>query len=198
MENLNERAANYAAEKTNELLAKAIAQAYADGYRDGVKDRDEGIASSNSDNDIAFIDLGLPSGTMWAVNFLMEGNSISYLPYKDADLMNIPTKEQWDELWSSCQWKYDLDDSRELLKAYCVGPNGNVIEFEATGFIETTSIKQNYLVTFWIKECEGDNRMVNSVRIYFGGTYNRRRGLEEGVTNMFPGYKLPIFLVRNK
>ena len=47
MENLNERAANYAAEKANELLANAIAQAYADGYRDGVKDRDEGIVSPN-------------------------------------------------------------------------------------------------------------------------------------------------------
>ena len=197
MENLNERAANYAAGKTNELLSKAIAQAYADGYRDGVKDRDEGIASSNSDNDIAFIDLGLPSGTMWAVNFLKEGNSISDLPYKDADLMNIPTKEQWDELWSSCQWKYDLDDSRELLKAYCVGPNGNVIEFGTTGYIEAVSISHSYMVKFWIK----DSRDVDtkySATIAFGGTYNHRRGLENATSDLFSGCRLPVMLVSKK
>ncbi len=68
MENLNERAANYAAEKANELLANAIAQAYADGYRDGVKDRDEGIVSPN----LEFVDLGLPSGTKWSAKLIGE------------------------------------------------------------------------------------------------------------------------------
>ena len=197
MENPNERAANYAAEKTNELLAKAIAQAYADGYRDGFKDQDEGIASSNSDNDIEFIDLGLPSGTMWAANFLKEDNNVSYLPYKVANLMNIPTKEQWDELWGSCQWKYDLDDSRELLKAYCVGPNGNVLEFETTGYIEAVSISHSYMVKFWIKDCRDEDNK-HSATIAFGGTYNRRRGLENATSDLFSGYRLPVMLVRKK
>ena len=197
MENLNERAANYAAEKANELLAKAIAQAYEDGYRDGYKDRDDAIKRSILNSDIEFVDLGLPSGTMWAVNFLKEGNSISYLPYKDADLMNIPTKEQWDELWSSCQWKYDLDNSRELLKAYCVGPNGNVIEFETTGYIEAVSISHSYMVKFWIK----DSRDVDtkySATIAFGGTYNHRRGLENATSDLFSGCRLPVMLVSKK
>jgi len=193
MENLNERAANYAAEKANELLANAIAQAYADGYRDGVKDRDEGIVSPN----LEFVDLGLPSGTKWAENFLMEDNGVSYLPYKDADLMNIPTKEQWDELWSSCQWKYDLDDSRELLKAYCVGPNGNVIVFETTGYIEAVSISHSYLVKFWIKDCR-DVDEKHSATIFFGGTNNRRRGLENATSDLFSGCRLPVILVRKK
>lgn len=193
MKNLNERAANYAAEKANELLANAIAQAYADGYRDGVKDRDEGIVSPN----LEFVDLGLPSGTKWAENFLMEDNGVSYLPYKDAALMNIPTKEQWDELWSSCQWKYDLDDSRELLKAYCVGPNGNVIVFETTGYIEAVSISHSYLVKFWIKDCR-DVDEKHSATIFFGGTNNRRRGLENATSDLFSGCRLPVILVRKK
>ena len=190
MDNLNERAAIYAAEKANELLANVIAQAYADGYRDGFNNRDEEIEST-------FVDLGLPSGTMWANNFLMEGNSVSYLPYKDADLMNIPTEEQWDELWSSCQWKCDIDASRELLKAYCVGPNGNVLEFETTGYIEAVSISHNYMVKFWIKDCR-DVEEKHSASIYFGGTYNHRRGLENATSDLFSGYKLPIMLVRKK
>lgn len=193
MENLNERAANYAAEKANELLANAIAQAYADGYRDGIKDRDEGIVSPN----LEFVDLGLPSGTKWAENFLMEDNGVSYLPYKDAALMNIPTKEQWDELWSSCQWEYDLDDSRKLLKAYCVGPNGNVIVFETTGYIEAVSISHSYMVKFWIKDCR-DVDEKHSATIFFGGTNNRRRGLENATSDLFSGCRLPVILVRKK
>ena len=56
MENLNERAANYAAEKANELLANAIAQAYADGYCDGYKDREEEIPVDLLNEKKEFID----------------------------------------------------------------------------------------------------------------------------------------------
>ena len=45
MKVINEKAANYAAQKTNELMVKAIAQAYADGYNTGYKECAE-------DNDI--------------------------------------------------------------------------------------------------------------------------------------------------
>ncbi len=196
MENLNERAANDAAEKTNELLTKAIAQAYADGYRDGFKERESESSSFEESHDVKFIDLGLPSGTMWADNYLMENDGVSYLPYKDADLKNIPTKEQWDELWSSCQWRYDLDGSRELLKAYCVGPNGNVLEFRTTGYIEAVSITRDYMVKFWLKDCR-DVDEKHSATIAFGGTYNRRRGLENATSDLFSGCRLPVMLVRN-
>ena len=189
MENLNDRAAKYAAEKTNELLSKAIAQAYADGYRDGLGDR-EGNSS-------IFVYLGLTSGTMWANNFLKEDDGVSYLSYKEADMMNIPTKEQWDELWSSCQWEYDIDDTRKLLKAYCIGPNGNILEFETTGFIETVSISHNNMVKFWIKDYRDGNEK-HSATIFFGGTSNHRRGLENATSDLFSGYKLPVMLVRNK
>ena len=60
MEKLNERAANYAAEKVNELLAKAIAKAYADGYRDGYKECAEDY-DIDLYEDVEFVDLGLPS-----------------------------------------------------------------------------------------------------------------------------------------
>lgn len=40
MNELHVKAEAYAAEKMNELMAKAIAQAYIDGYRSGYKDRD--------------------------------------------------------------------------------------------------------------------------------------------------------------
>ena len=111
--------------------------------------------------------------------------------------MNIPTKEQWDELWSSCQWRYDLDGSRELLKAYCVGPNGNVLVFETTGYIEAVSISHSYMVKFWIKDCR-DVDEKHSATIFFGGTNNRRRGLENATSDLFSGCRLPVILVRKK
>ena len=126
----------------------------------------------------------------------MENDGVSYLPYKDADLYNIPTKEQWDELWSSCHWKCDIDGSRELLKAYCVGPNGNVLEFKTTGYIEAVKISQSYMAKFWIKDCRDADKK-HSATIFFGGTYNQRRGLENATSDLFSGYRLPVMLVRN-
>ena len=72
MDKLTERATNYAAEKTNELLAKAIARAYEDGYRDGYKDRAEKIDCAIDNTDIEYVDLGLPSGTRWSKEYLKD------------------------------------------------------------------------------------------------------------------------------
>lgn len=107
MENLNERAANYAAEKANELLAKAIAQAYADGYRDGFRDRTEGIVSPN----IEFVDLGLPSGTKWSTKLLGEDDFADYYAYADAASFELPTIEQVEELANYCRWQADRSSS---------------------------------------------------------------------------------------
>ena len=68
MENLNERAANYAAEKVNELLANAIAQAYADGYRDGYDDAENKGDTAEIVNAEVF-DMGLPSKTSWTLKY---------------------------------------------------------------------------------------------------------------------------------
>ena len=38
MKNIIDRAANYASEKTNEMLSQLVAQAFSDGYREGYKD----------------------------------------------------------------------------------------------------------------------------------------------------------------
>ena len=71
MKNIQERAESYAAEKMNDLMAKAIAQAYADGYRDGYKERDsESVKFDSIEGEICVHDLGLPSGTLWSLHYL--------------------------------------------------------------------------------------------------------------------------------
>ena len=89
MENLIERADQYASEKTNELMAKAIAQAYADGYRDGYEDCE---ANGRIDETVDVSDMGLPSKTRWSLKYLeKEDGDTDNLPYGKAVKLGIPT-----------------------------------------------------------------------------------------------------------
>ena len=72
------------------------------------------------------VDLGLPSGTLW-----MSSNERGYYNYENAIKKfgdNMPTYDQWKELWSFCQWTWD-DVVYQV-----VGPNGNEIFFPANGY----------------------------------------------------------------
>ena len=72
MTELLDRADKYAAGKANAIIDKAIAQAYVDGYRDGYKDKENEIPVDFRGIMTEFIDLGLPSGTLWSCDFEKE------------------------------------------------------------------------------------------------------------------------------
>lgn len=127
MKELEKIAANYAAGKANEAIDKAIAQAYADGYRDGYKDREEEIPVDLRDNKTEFVDLGLPSGTLWAKEYEKTENGFLYLPYIQAKGYNLPTRIQWEELVTECCW------GRYGKAIRCTGKNGRWIDFLKTG-----------------------------------------------------------------
>lgn len=113
---ITERAGNYADGKANEAITKAIAQAYADGYRDGYKDREEEIPVDLRDNKTEYVDLGLPSGTLWSKEYETENGETLYLPYGEAAKYAIPTEEQWNELRDYCK----VSVSRTGDKTKCV------------------------------------------------------------------------------
>ena len=98
MKELKELSANYATEKTNEMMSQIVAQAFADGYRMGYKDREDEIPVDLRDGNTEYVDLGLPSGTLWAADYEKEEGNRMYIPYSRASLLNIPTKDQWKEL----------------------------------------------------------------------------------------------------
>jgi hypothetical protein len=123
MKELENVAANYSAGKANEAIDKAIAQAYADGYRDGYKDREEEIPVDLRDNKTEYVDLGLPSGTLWAKDFEKDGGNTLFVPYTQAKRYNIPTREQWEELVNCCEWGF----YGQLLR--CTGKNGETLDF---------------------------------------------------------------------
>ena len=80
---------------------------------------------------VDFVDLGLPSGTLWkAIN---EPGLYTYQEANDkfvSEEEHLPTYEQLFELKKECQWGR-TDTGYELL-----GPNGNSITFSAEGYFD--------------------------------------------------------------
>ena len=188
MENIVSKAQNYAAEKTNEILSNAVAQAYEDGYRDGYKDREEEIPVDLRGNQTEYIDLGLPSGTLWAKDYEMENGRITHLPYCETTELNLPTEEQWKELFETCEWRNTFINGNANGIQF-IGLNGNCIKFSYERFYEgyTKNYGRDYGTYFWLKDAD-DAREKKAGLICKDNTFNTAR--------MYMGYRLPIRLVR--
>lgn len=188
---LNEKAGNYAEENVIKVLKEAFAKVYADGYRDGYKDREDEIPVGLRNNEINYIDLGLPSGTLWADDYEKIDNRITYVTYDKAVLHKIPTKEQCDELVKHCRFNFKAGPIFE-----CIGPNGNYIQFRPTSFIKTTRTEglRSQCVYFWHIDDEDQIDSTNAFRIM----RNEQQKLETNSKRAFIGYKLPIRLIKTK
>ena len=191
MEELEKLANKYAEEKMLDILKEAFAKVYADGYRDGFKDREAEIPVDLRDNKTEYVDLGLPSGTLWAADYEKEGGNILYMPYDKASQFDIPTEEQCNELLSLCRWE-SMGINRYSGKFDCIGPNGKVITFKSTGFYKV-DMKASYNIYFWLKDqSENPEKTIAFMRYY---------DLEEDirtVKEMFMGFKLPVRLVKTR
>lgn len=196
MEELKVKANSYANENVINVVKEAFAKVYADGYHDGYKDCKEEFPVDFSDDEVDYVDLGLPSGTLWAIDYEKEGKEIKYLPYGKAELLSIPTKEQWEELINPdvCKWEYDK--SGDFTEAYCIGPNGKVLNFLLTGLIHVSTPKEQNRAYFWIKDIKDGNEK-NAICIY-NDYIQRSWRTTKSVIDIFSGYKLPIRLVRKK
>ena len=76
---------------------------------------------------IEFIDLGLPSGRLWA-----SENAEGYYTYDEAKEKFgelLPKPEAFEELWEKCQWLWDVKNKGMIV----VGPNKNTIFLPASG-----------------------------------------------------------------
>ena len=204
MKELKEIAVNYAAGKTNEVMDNAIAQAYADGYRDGYNDRDAEIPVDLRGNKTEYIDLGLPSGTLWAKDYEHD-DEILFLSYSKADQLSIPSEEQWEELNNFCRHEYEVDGAYNYVKATLIGPNGNILEFDRTDIIIANKKSSSWGGGAFIWILDKDEREDNEKKcghLYNKGyvtnpNYRKKEGRAE-ITRKFSGYKLPIRLVRKK
>lgn len=78
-----------------------------------------------------YVDLGLPSGTLWSnSNEKNWAGDYDYYSYDEAVNTfggSLPTKEQWEELLTKCTWSWTGNGYR------VTGPNYNVIKLPASG-----------------------------------------------------------------
>lgn len=199
MVELKEKANSYAEENILEVLKEAFSKVYADGYRDGYHDREEEIPVEFRTEKTVFIDLGLPSGTLWADNYEKRNGNVLYLPYDKAIKHAIPSEDQWHELVENCRWLGDYSSSGlSFYGITCIGPNGNSIRFGSAGFVKNEQAveKPSYgggSVYFWLcGKTDGDEK--KSIKVSGG----KCRVPEKEIIDMFSGYKLPIRLVKTK
>ena len=199
MEELREKANCYAEENVINVLKEAFAKVYADGYRDGYNDRDEMLSIDLRGYETEYVDLGLPSGTLWSTDYEKEDDKILYVPYQKANNIQIPTEELWKELIDNCKWQGDYSSSgQSFYGIVCIGPNGNSIRFYSKGYMQDNKkiglpLYGGGQVYFWIID-EREGNYKKALNIYSGG--NRSPEIE--ITKVFSGYKLPVRLVKSK
>lgn len=186
---LNEKAGIYAEENVINVLKEAFAKVYADGYRDGYKDREEEIPMDIRFKTTEYVDLGLPSGTLWAKEYEKD-NGFLHMLHNEAMCYNIPTEEQWKELTDNCMCVRYVKNSIDRGFDF-VGPNGNCLRFQETSYIKNKLFRPGE-VQFWLKDEENCNEK-NGANVYFDkGKFMKQ------IRKYFMGYKLPIRLVRIK
>lgn len=188
MKNLINKATNYAEENVINVLKEAFAKVYADGYKDGYKDCNDEIQTNLCDGKTEYVDLGLPSGTLWSADFEKDNEKIVYIPYKVSQTMSIPTDEQFDELQTLCKWTINKG------VFYCIGPNGNSIAFHRDGYKELidSRILNSNICYFWCHGKETEEGEKNAIKILY------RVGIKKTLAQMYTGYLLPVRLVKTK
>lgn len=124
-----------------------------------------------------FIDLGLPSGTIWSdrnvgAETIMDNGK--YFSFSEAQKQgNVPNKDQFQELIDECEWTWK-DKGYEV-----TGPNGNSIYLPAAGFCRGINIYNvgsygNYWTSSMSNDCtcclyfDSDSASMDYCSRYYG------------------------------
>ena len=191
-----DKAEEYAEGKVIEALNQVVADAYMAGYNAGYQDGIDKVAKDSVSEETEFVDLGLPSGTLWSSDYVKDdkANAIYVTQENSADY-EIPTYEQFKELMDECKWEQKSEKNWTESGFYywhdwaiCLGPNGNKITFEKTGLYEATDcLARKEEILFWLNNKQFFHRNCANITL---------NNLEVGSENIFSGYKLPIRLVK--
>ena len=193
IKNMNiDKAKKYAEGKVADALSQVVADAYLAGYNAGYQDGIDKVAKDSVSEETEFVDLGLPSGTIWSSDYVKTDNgNVVYVTKENCVDHDIPTFEQWKELVDECKWKQMSEKNWTESGFYhwhewaiCLGPNGNKITFEKTGIYETTDSRtRTSEILFWLNNKEYFHRNCASITL---------NDLNVDSENVFSGYKLPI------
>jgi len=193
-----EELAEQFAEQKNAELESLIKEAYLKGYEQALFDTNKSIIIDG----ISYVDMGLPSGTLWSKHPLWENGKYIRVNYLEAQNLPIPTKDQWEELFQKCAFKKN-EFIAPLPSCQRIG-----FDFWRDGIMgEECNDQTGY--KFWIKD-EIDDANKAPVMVYCIKTkknieyrmpsepYRNDKDYLIGSDNYFTGYKLPVFLVKNK
>lgn len=188
-----ELAQQYAEEKAKEF-SEAIKEAYLKGYEQG----ELKVTSSIKINGVKYVDLGLPSGTLWSSIPLSNNVSYNMYPFLESNKFNIPTMEQAEELIRYTRTMLEgttvnvIGVSGQRLYAYLKDYH----TMDSAGYRHPHHVRGEGMVNinsggnrFWVKsEVEDGNAMVLHINDCGYMTISRH----------FAGFELPLFLVKTR
>ena len=179
----------YAEGKALEAISSAIEQAYADGYKDGLHHLENERLESLKTG-VTYVDLGLPSGTLWSSQCLTKEKGIEKLPYLEAAKLKIPTVDQYEELCKECKIVLHRQDNnilKDVIGYEFIGKNGKSIFLTRYGNISQDLPGSYY---FWLNDnSEGSEKDCACLwgKEEFGLPYKHK---------IFMGKKAPVMLVK--
>lgn len=119
------------------------------------------------EKEFTYVDLGLPSGRLWA-----SENAEGYYTYDEAKAKFgelLPKPEAFEELWEECQWLWDVKEKRMVV----VGPNQNTIFLPASGYRDYASGGLYYVGSYGSYWSYASSSQAYARHLYFysGGVY---------------------------
>ena len=135
----SEQAKTYAEGKVQDALTAVVEKAFADGYDAGYKDAmaELKLEPDVEENGIKFVDLGLPSGTLWASDYLRDDEGkLVCLKYDEATPLGLPTRAQLEELLRHCDVRLNTTAPKEPFDevVYDIVRNGKKITLSSSSF----------------------------------------------------------------
>lgn len=139
-----------------------------------------------------FVDLGLPSGTLWAAQ-----NCLGFFTFNDAKEQfgdSLPSPKMFKELFSKCKVSWDIKRKGITF----VGPNGNELYIPASGYHAGQSFHGMYyggkLGYYWSNR-RVTARSTNALCFSYN-SFNSR--LDNDIHGMENSFEFPVRLVKAK
>lgn len=177
-----------------ELILTAYKEGYTEGYNRGLIKSHEIIIDR-----VKYIDLGLPSGTLWSrpIDKIPSGcNYFDYVrcSYSEVSELSLPTLEDFEELYHHCMPSFHNEISKSV---QFTALNGQRIAIDTKNYkpqnSNYTRLRQGEMVPagtnmFWLKSEVKDNEASVAV-------------IDTNIKELYPsthyvGYKLPFLLVK--
>lgn len=192
-------AKKYAKEIANSLIENAIETAYIKGFEAGVASvqsqqidiKDKALvdvkrnSTSESAIDKNYVDLGLPSGTLWAIHNRMYNSDFKNYArsYYDAKTRSIPNKKQIEELIRMSRIQFGENAWNGYVNI--IGPNGRSLSIRKFGYKEHISNE----VRFWVNDTVDVNNEALSAVISEDGSFKTDR--------IFTGYHMLLVYAKS-